>query len=267
VTTAAAAQLALQVGEISANRAAGLQAIIEAAAAGAQLVVLPELSDTGYAFKGGDEAARLADARSTVAGWAQAARDTGIVVVGGYCETDGGTLYNSAALVDDTGVRARYRKVHLWDREKPIFAAGDAPPPVVDTSAGRIAVMICYDLEFPEWVRKASVGGAEVIAVPANWPRTRPPGSERPMEVVKAQAAAATYGVNVVVADRCGRERGIDWVGGTMIADARGSLVGGPMSGGRPGMVMAEIDMAAPHDKRISDGNDLLADRRPELYG
>src|SRR5208282_6722030 len=134
-----------------------------------------------------------------------------------------GRLYNSAALVDSAGTRAVYRKAHLWDKEKLVFTPGDAPPPVVGTEFGRVAVMICYDLEFPEWVRLAALDGADLIAAPVNWPAVSPPAAppnaaERPAEVIKAQAAAATNGVFVAVADRCRAERGVSWISGSMIA-------------------------------------------------
>jgi len=62
--------------------------------------------------------------------------------------------------------------------------------------------MICYDLEFPEWVRLAALAGADLIAAPVNWPAAPHPPAERPSEVVKVQAGAAVNGVFVVAADR-----------------------------------------------------------------
>jgi 5-aminopentanamidase len=88
--------------------------------------------------------------------WARLAADHGVVVVGGFCELASGDLFNSAALVDPGGLRGVYRKAHLWDRESLWFSPGSAAPPVIPTRFGRIAVMICYDLEFPEWVRLPS---------------------------------------------------------------------------------------------------------------
>ena len=108
------------------------------------------------------------------------------------CEAGpGGDLLNSAVIVDGSGTRAVYRKAHLWDNEKISFTPGDAAPPVVDTEFGRVAVMVCYDLEFPEWTRLAALDGADLIAAPVNWPGYSWPEGERPAEVVKAQAAAA----------------------------------------------------------------------------
>ena len=82
-----------------------------------------------------------------------------------------GRLFNSAAVVDGDGVRAVYRKAHLWDREPEFFTPGDEPPPVVETAAGRIAPLVCFDLFFPEWVRVAALAGAQLLCVCGNWPR------------------------------------------------------------------------------------------------
>jgi predicted amidohydrolase len=267
MTTVVAAQVSLSIGDLDGNRAACLDAIAAAADGGAQLVVLPELSDTGYVFADRAEAAALADFDTTQQGWIEAARATGVVVVGGLCELDGETLYNSALLVDATGVRAHYRKVHLWDREQEIFTPGGDGPPVVDTSIGRIAVMVCYDLEFPEWVRLAATAGADVIAAPVNWPSPDQRDRERPIEVIKAQAGAATYGVNIVVADRCGTERGCGWIGGSTVIDRAGSVVAGPAGADHEGLMVADLELTDARDKRLGASNHLFSDRRPELYG
>ena len=183
-TVIAVAQLAITVGQPDANRQAAADAVAEAAAASARLVVLPELCDSGYVFDvtapGGPAAearglASLAADSVTLRQWRSLAAAHRLVIVGGFCELGAdGRLYNSAALVDPSGIRAVYRKAHLWDKEKLVFTPGDAPPPVAETEVGRVAVMICYDLEFPEWVRLAALDGADLIAAPVNWPASWP---------------------------------------------------------------------------------------------
>jgi predicted amidohydrolase len=201
-----------------------------------------------------------------VSGWAGRAAAHGLVVVGGFAEDDGAALFNSAALVDPTGLRAVYRKVHLWDREPLAFTPGDDPPAVVDTPHGRIGVMVCYDLEFPEWARAAALGGAELLCVPTNWPREPRPEGERPMEVLRAMVAASTNRMAVAVCDRCGDERGVTWVGGSAIAGADGWLLAGPAPAAEPAVLVADVDLAAARDKALGPRNDALADRRPALY-
>ena len=270
MTLIAAAQFGPVLGDPDANRATAAGAVRDAAAQGARLVVLPELSDSGYVFTGPDEARGLATRAAdspTLHQWRDLAAAHGCAVVGGFCELgDDGLLYNSAALVDESGTRAVYRKAHLWDREKLIFTPGADAPPVVSLPYGQVAVMICYDLEFPEWARLAALDGADLIAAPVNWPAAPCPAGERPAEVTKVQADASVNGVYVVVADRCGVERGVDWISGTLIAGPEGYLLAGPVLADHPALLVADCDLAAARDKRINSRNDLLADRRPELY-
>ena len=129
-----------------------------------------------------------------------------------------------------------------------------------------MAVVICYDLEFPEWARLPALDGADLIAAPVNWPAAPCPPGERPAEVVKAQADASVNGVFVVVADRCGTERGVDWISGSVIIGPDGYPLAGPVLADRPAVLVADCDLSRARDKRLNDRNDLLADRRPELY-
>jgi predicted amidohydrolase len=271
VTTVAVCQLALTIGDLDANAGAAAAAVEQAASMNADLVVLPELADTGYVFTGADEARSLAspaDGNPTLGQWRALAARYGTVIAGGFCEVAaGGTLHNSAAVVDASGTRALYRKAHLWDAEKLVFTPGDAPPPVVGLPFGKVALMICYDLEFPEWVRLAALAGADLIAAPVNWPAAAVPEGERPSEVVRVQADASVNGVFIAVADRCRDERGVSWVGGTVIVGPDGYPLAGPVVGDRPAVLTAECDLARAADKRISTHNDVLSDRRPALYG
>jgi 5-aminopentanamidase len=269
MTIIAAAQLAISMGDPDANLEAAAGAVAAAASAGARLVILPELSDSGYMFTGEPEARSLATPAGghTVMCWRDLAAAHRVVIAGGFCELgDDGRLYNSAAVVDGTGVLAVYRKAHLWDAEKLVFTPGDGPPPVVTTAFGRVGLMICYDLEFPEWTRQAALGGADLIAAPVNWPAASWPEHERPAEVIKAQAAAAVNGVFVAVADRCRTERGVAWISGSVIVGPGGFPLAGPVLADRPALIAADCDLLAARDKSVSPNNDLLADRRPELY-
>ena len=275
-TVIAVAQLAISIGELAANRKAAAAAVTEAAAAGARLVVLPELCDSGYVF--GDDAGQAsaeagalaspADDSDTLRQWQALAAEHELVIVGGFCERGAdGRLFNSAAVVDASGTRAVYRKAHLWDKEKLVFTPGDAPPPVVDLGFGRVGVMICYDLEFPEWVRLAALGGADLIAAPVNWPAMPVPAGERPADVVRVQAEAGMNRVFIAVADRCRAERGVSWVGGTVIVGPDGYPLAGPVTADRQAVLTAPCDLALARDKALSTRNDVLTDRRPALYG
>src|SRR4051794_19600857 len=266
----ACCQLAPEFGALDANRALAARAVEDAAARGAQLIVLPELVSSGYVFRDADEARSLAEPADgpTVTGWVELARRLGVVIAGGFCEVDDeGVLRNSAALVDPDGVRAVYRKAHLWDAESDVFTPGDDLPPVVDTHAGRIGLMVCYDIEFPEWVRLAALAGAQLLVSPANWPASSILPGEDPGEALRARANACVNRMWVAVCDRTGPERGVEWVGGSLIADPDGRVAAGPPPDGGTALLLADCDLSLADDKRTSERNDALADRRPELYG
>ena len=261
-------QLAPVFGDPAANRELTAGAVTRAAEQGASVVVLPELVSSGYVFRSRAEAAASAEAADgpTVTGWARLAAEHQIVIAGGFCETAGGDLYNSAALVDSGGLRCVYRKAHLWDEESLWFAPGDAPPPVVATRFGQIAVMICYDLEFPEWVRLPALDGAQLLCAPTNWPAFPRPAGERPAEIVRVQADAAVNRMFIAACDRTGAERGVDWVAGSVIVDPDGWPLAEATGAAGPVTITAQCQLAGALDKATGPRNDVHADRRPALY-
>jgi predicted amidohydrolase len=268
----ACCQTAPLIGQVEANRARCCAAVTAAAARGAQVVILPELAVSGYVFSDEAEARALAEPAGgpTAREWAQLSGELGITLIGGLCEAGrDGRLYNSAVVAADGAIAAVYRKAHLWDAEKLIFTPGSDDPPLIEAAGARISVMICYDLEFPEWTRLPALAGAQLLAVPANWPVMPGPEhpGERPMEVVRAQAAAGINRMFVAVCDRTGTERGVDWVGSSVICDPDGWPLAGPAPADAEATVIAACDLAAADDKRVSARNDVLADRRPQLYG
>lgn len=264
MTVVVCCELAPVVGRLADNLASITAALRSAAAAHADIVVLPELATSGYCFESLDEARTVALPASdaSLAAWSREAG--GAVVVGGFAERgDDGTLYNSAVLVDGAGVRSVYRKTHLWDTEQLWFAAGNQPAPVIETDHGRIGVMVCYDLEFPEMVRSVAGRGADLLTVPTNWPWVdRPQGLPAP-EIVIAMAAARVNRLPIACCDRSGVERGQRWNEATAIIGADGWV---RSTADGSGQAVAELDLAAGRDKRISARNDALGDRRPELY-
>jgi predicted amidohydrolase len=263
----ACCQVAPALGDPAANRELAADAISGAAAQGASVVVLPELVSSGYVFDSRADAQASAEAADgeTVTLWARLAADHGVVIVGGFCETTAaGELFNSAALVDPGGgLRGVYRKAHLWDKERFWFSSGTTAPPAIPTLFGRIGVMICYDLEFPEWVRLPALDGAQLLCAPVNWPAFPRPDGEQPAEIVRVQADAAVNRMFIAACDRTGEERGVEWVGGSVIADADGWPLACAVPAAGPTIVSAECRL----DDAISPISNVHADRRPELYG
>ncbi len=251
----------IRAGEPEANLEAAHAAVADAVAAGARLIVLPELLTSGYALSSPAQARELAieaDHASLASLAAEIPADAVLVV--GFAERVGAGVANSvAAVTRDGGVLAVYRKTHLWDLEQTLFAAGDAEPPVVETPVGRLGLAICYDLEFPEVPRALALAGAELIAAPVAWPLVERPAGERPPELIQAMGSARTSRLPIVIADHHGDDRGIAWTGGTAIVDAYGWVADA-------GETAATATIEIPGDTRAGDRNDLLGDRRPELY-
>lgn len=267
--TVACCQLAPRVGELDYNRQQSINTIRAAAAKGAQVIVLPELVQSGYVFADKAEALTLSESQNgpTISAWLALAQKLDIVIVAGFCERlENNELGNSAVLIDPEGLRTVYRKAHLWDSEKLIFTPGEEPPPVVDTAFGRIAVMICYDLEFAEWVRMAAVAGADILCAPVNWPAYPRPEGERPMEVVRVQASASVHRMFIAACGRSGLERGVDWVGGSIIVDCNGYPLAGPYGDEDEDTLLARLDLSEAQNKWISERNHVHKDRRPKLY-
>ena len=136
---------------------------------------------------------------------------------------------------------------------------------MVDTEHGRVGVMICYDVEFPEWVRAVALSGADLLCAPVNWPLLPRPEGERPTEMVRALAGAGVNRMPIAVCDRVGIERGQEWIGGSVITDADGYPLA-LAEFGKAGVVTADIDLAESRIKRINTNNDVLSDRRTDLY-
>jgi predicted amidohydrolase len=271
VTRVCCQQLDPVVGDLDGNRERALAAIAEGVELGAEVIVLPELVTSGYMFESAEEAASLAVApdHEILREWAQLARRHGVIIAGGFAERgEDGQTYNSAAVIDESGLRAVYRKLHLWDREKLWFAPGELPPPVIDTSVGKLSVIVCYDVEFPELTRMVALAGTQLLLVPTNWPLGPRPEGERPAEVVIAMAAARGNRMAVACADRAGVEREQPWTGCSTIIGADG-WVAAEKAGADAlslGPVTADLDLELALDKRYTELADAFADRRPALY-
>ncbi|PTR23535.1 putative amidohydrolase [Rhodococcus sp. OK519] len=261
----AVVQLAPRLLDFEANVNATVCAIETARARGADIVVLPELCLSGYMFDTMDEARSCAikPEHPVFTRWARALAGSPGVVVGGFAERSGPELHISAAVVDATGVRAVYRKTHLWNSEKRFFAAGTEAPPVIDTAFGRVGVLICYDLEFPEMARSLAMRGADLIVVPTNWALDARPYGDEPPQVMLARAAARINHVHVACADRAGRERDQEFTGGSAIIDTAGWVLDTPDA---DGFAHATLTLSSARDRQISGVNHVFGDRRPELY-
>lgn len=274
VIVAAAVQCDPQVGmeNKDKNLARTLELANAAADEGANLVVLPELVNTGYSFETREEAYAHAEPLTgpTVQAWCELARDRGIHLVGGMAEADGVRLYDTAVLIGPDGLIGHYRKTHLWNREKLVFTPGDLGFPVFDTRIGRIGLLVCWDIWFPEVARLLSVQGADVICSVNNWVWTPPPlfdDAGKCMASYLTMTASHVNNVPIVAADRVGEERGAKFLGCSLITGTNGWPVGEVAPAEGETTVFAELDLMATRSAAIwNELNDLPRDRRTDLY-
>jgi len=259
------------VGAKADNVRRSIEFIERAAAAGAVVVVLPELCNSGYVFESRAEAFALAesvpDGPSSRA-WIEAAARLGIYLVAGFAERSGDRLFNSALVVGPNGYVGTYRKLHLWNDEHLFFEAGDLGLPVFHTEIGRLAALICYDGWFPEAYRLLAMKGADLVCMPTNWVPMRGQADHQPaMANLLAMASAHSNGVAIAAADRVGTERGQLFIGQSLIVGADGWPLAGPASAGREEILLARINLEATRRARhLNAFNDVLRDRRDDVY-
>jgi predicted amidohydrolase len=267
---AASIQMKPVFGDLARNRAHTAALIAQACGRDARIVVLPELCISGYAFRSREEAWGMSEPADgpTAESWTRVARANDAFVIGGICERAGDTLFNTAILVGPNGLLGKYRKVHLWNEEKRYFTSGDLGFPVFGTPFGRVGMLICYDLWFPEAFRSCVLNGADMVCVPTAWiPIPCPDRDRDSMHNILVMASAHTSSVPVICADRIGHENGVSFIGQSLIAAHTGWPAAGPASADQQEILLAPIiPKAARRARRWTGVNDLLEDRRPDQY-
>jgi predicted amidohydrolase len=270
----AGAQWLATPGDHEGNLDAAARLIDQAAAAGADLVVLPELWACGYdvstlAADAAAAAERVPGRRTAVL--SDLARRHGMwVFAGSVPESDGGQIYNTALVFNRAGAMvARHRKAHLYQPtgEEAIFAAGDCLTSFVDSELGHVGVIVCYDGDFPEAGQALAARGVDLVIQPSayEW-------EARAYWEIFYPAAALANGQWWVMVNQCG-------------STASGTLLGGSKVISPAGQVLARACRAAPGSTpapelllcRLAESDEieeargfaaLLRDsQRAELYG
>lgn len=256
-----------------ANLAETLRLINKAADNRANLIVLPELCNTGYNFDTREEAYLHGESLPngpTAQAWQDLARERNLYIVGGLVELDGVYLYNTAVLIGPDGFIGKYRKTHLWDREKLIFTPGIEGFPVFETKIGRIGMLICYDIWFPEVARILAVQGADVICSANNWIWTPPPMLDEAGNGMTTYLTMSTSNLNsvpIIAASRVGSERGSKYLGCSLITGVTGWPIGKVAGPEESTILYADLDIVASRSAMFwSDNNDIARDRRIDLY-
>lgn len=253
------AQADFQVAQREANLAILRGLLDKAAQNGVDVLVLPELANSGYNFDTPAEAESVAEvvdegpACRLLREWSVGGR----LAVSGLCERAGDLLFNSAVVYAGGELLSVYRKTHLFANESAFFQPGAQKPPVLEFGGSRFGVMICFDWFFPEVARGLALRGAQIILHPAN------------LVLPYCQKAMITRSIEnrvfTATANRTGSERGLAFSGLSQVTSPTGDLLA-QAGGDLAGVAWAEVDLSQADDKWVTRQNHLFNDRRPELY-
>ena len=255
----AVAQADFKVGQRETNLGLIRALLEQAEQAAAEILVLPELANSGYNFENQQEAEAMAEniPDGAVCKLLQAWSNPNRLVVSGLCEKKGQKLYNSAVIFSQGKLESTYRKVHLFGSEKNFFQAGDDLPPVIPFRQSRLGIMICFDWFFPEMARTLALNGAQIILHPSN------------LVLPYCQKAMLTRSIEnrvfTATANRYGEERGLCFSGLSQITSPKGDVLVQTGSD-QFGVTCAEVDLSAADNKWVTAQNHLFQDRRPEFY-
>jgi predicted amidohydrolase len=264
----AAIQYDPTLGEKEKNVADLLRLVEEAASNGARLIVLPEMATTGYCWESRAEIATHVEPvpGPTTDRFAQLARQYDCYIAISFPEVDPTTnvYYNCMVLIGPQDIVGTYRKVHSYMSEPRWARDGDLGMPVWDTPLGRLAGLICMDAAYFESARIPALHSADVLLFPTNWFDDKCPNSWW-------MTRAFENGVYFIAANRYGKERGIQFSGGSCILEPDGSIQAYLDNG--EGIVYGEVDLSRSRDKSWGpqspsgeSAGDRLADRRPDEY-
>ena len=228
---------------------------------GADLLVLPELCNSGYNFRSKEQARETSEKIESsifIRYLESLCARFNLHIISGLNERDEDFLYNTSVLIGPDGYIGKYRKMHLFVNEPDYFQAGNLGLPVFDIGSCKIGMLICFDWVFPEVWRILALKGADVICHPSNL--VIPGFAQRAIPV-----HALTNRVYIVTANRIGSEGAITFTGLSTIADPKGEvLVQAPPAEEDVGM--ADMDVEIARDKMMTPRNHLFKDRRPAEY-
>lgn len=254
-----AGQADFKIGDPERNEAILQFLLAEADRERVEILVLPELANSGYALADKDEGFSAAESVPDgplcrrLAEWSRPGR----MVVCGLCTRRGDQLFNTAAAFGSGNFLGQYHKAHLFMKEQQLFSPGEEEPPVYLFQDTKVGVMICYDWAFPEMARVLALKGAQLIAHPSNLVL---PYGQQAMVVRSIE-----NGIFTATANRMGLERGIEFSGHSQITSPKGEVLA-LANGEFQGVIAAEVDLCMAENKMITPYNHLFKDRKPQLY-
>ena len=231
----------------------------KAAAKGCNLIVAPELAIPGYCAGEAFGALATPAEGDDVKALENIARRHGIAVAAGFAEREDMCVFNSAALVDGQGLRRVYRKSHLYgDYERRHFTPAEPATVTAEIGGVRLGLLICYDVEFPENVRRLALAGVRLAVVP-----TALPASAHAAFIARSMIPVRAFENQIFVAyaDHCGHDGAFSYAGLSIVAAPDGAALAEAGPDGEA-LAVADIDPAAY--KASAAENSYLADLEQE---
>ncbi len=226
----------------------------------ADLIILPELANSGYNFNSKEEALEYSeDLKNSefVNFLIENVKKLNAGIVAGINERDGEKLYNSAILVDETGVIGKYRKLHLFLNEPDFFEKGDTGLPIFDFKGYKIGMLICFDWMIPEIWRQMALNNVDLICHPSN------------LVLPYAQSVIPAYAIinhiYIATANRIGTERGVTFSGQSIVANPFGIVIG-QLSKTKEEVLIVDVNLELSRNKNITERNHLFDDRRLDVF-
>jgi len=224
------------------------------------IMVLPELANSGYNFDSYEQAFELSEEveNSCYLNFISdfAARNSNHIVTG-FNEREKDKLYNTAVLIGPDGVIGKYRKLHLFMNEKDIFEAGNLGFPVFDIGICKIGIQICFDYLFPEAWRILALKGAQLICHPSNFI------TPYPQKVIPAHAVINRF--FIITCNRIGVEKDLNFTGESFIINPDGDFIC-KASFSNEDVIISDLDIKLADNKMINKRNHVFGDRFPEQY-
>ncbi len=224
------------------------------------LIVLPELANSGYLFIDRNHAFEVANqdaCRDYLNSLINFSEANNVFIVSGYLEKEGDKLYNSSIFISPDGSTGNYRKIHLFMDEKKIFEPGNLGLPLFNIDGYKLGMLICFDYLFPEIWRIMALKGADIIVHPSNLI------TQNAYIVVPAQALMNGY--YIITSNRIGTEGDITFCGRSMVVDTRGNVIN-EFGNLDEGILVSDINPAKSRNKMVTSGNHIFDDRRPSEY-
>jgi predicted amidohydrolase len=226
----------------------------------ADLIVLPELANSGYNFESREQAFSLAEETGKsryIDFLTSLSKKHNTFLVSGFNEKENDKLFNTAILIGKDGLIGKYRKMHLFMNEWDIFERGNLGLPVFDIGNFRIGMLVCFDWIFPEVWRILALKGADIICHPSN------------LVLPYAQQAVPVQGMMNrtfnITANRIGTEGEITFTGKSIISDPTGKVLS-MASPDKEELTIATFDLNLARNKMITPRNHVLTDRLPSEY-